>query len=327
MDALTPEALALMRARARHRLIGAILLVVLLVIGVPFLLDQSVLDVPTPPPAAAPGAALPSLRLADGASGTGATAVLPGAPQRAPMAGTPTVATVTAASAASAGTASSTPAPAAGSGAADRPSAIPAEAPAVVPPLAEVPAPAAGKPTGRPVLLLDGHERDARNGAIPATPDAKTPVKAEVKADAKTMPKANAQAEAKSEAKSQAKSEAKSEAKSAAQPEAKSEAKSEARPEGKAVAKPEPASDERLIAKTVARGWFVQYGVFFEAPRAQALAARLSEHGILISSEHLHGPRGEFTRLRSGPFNNRPAADTVLARAHALGENAILVHQ
>ena len=311
MDALTPEALALMRARARHRLIGAILLVVLLVIGVPFLLDQSVLDVPTPPPAAAPGAALPSLRLADGASGTGATAVLPGAPQRAPMAGTPTVATVTAASAASAGTASSTPAPAAGSGAADRPSAIPAEAPAVVPPLAEVPAPAAGKPTGRPVLLLDGHERDARNGAIPATPDAKTPVKAEVKADAKTMPKANAQAEAKSEAKSQA----------------KSEAKSEARPEGKAVAKPEPASDERLIAKTVARGWFVQYGVFFEAPRAQALAARLSEHGILISSEHLHGPRGEFTRLRSGPFNNRPAADTVLARAHALGENAILVHQ
>jgi cell division septation protein DedD len=75
------------------------------------------------------------------------------------------------------------------------------------------------------------------------------------------------------------------------------------------------------------RGWFVQVGVFLEAARADAVAKRLESEGVHVHSEAIHGPRGNFTRVRAGPFAARAAADEVLARVKGLGENAILVHQ
>jgi DedD protein len=76
-----------------------------------------------------------------------------------------------------------------------------------------------------------------------------------------------------------------------------------------------------------AKGWFVQLGVFAEEARAIALRERLHEHGVSLQTDTIHGPRGTFTRLRAGPYQQREDASSLLARIKALGENAILVHQ
>jgi cell division septation protein DedD len=76
-----------------------------------------------------------------------------------------------------------------------------------------------------------------------------------------------------------------------------------------------------------AKGWFVQLGVFAEEARATSLRDRLHENGVSLQTDTIHGPRGTFTRLRAGPYQQREEASSLLARIKALGENAILVHQ
>lgn len=76
-----------------------------------------------------------------------------------------------------------------------------------------------------------------------------------------------------------------------------------------------------------AHGWFVQFGMFAEAARAQNLARHLESEGLKVHVQAIHGPRGAFTQVRAGPFATRAAADEVLARARGLGENAFLGHQ
>lgn len=88
------------------------------------------------------------------------------------------------------------------------------------------------------------------------------------------------------------------------------------------VADPPP----QKLAKSE-RGWFVQIGVFAEEGRAQDLKERFKDQGIELKSDVLKGPRGSFTRLRAGPFEDRVEASRLLARARSLEDNAILVHQ
>jgi DedD protein len=93
------------------------------------------------------------------------------------------------------------------------------------------------------------------------------------------------------------------------------------------LAAPAASTPETAPKPDNTKGWFVQLGVFAEEPRAHALQDRLREHGVNLQTDTIQGPRGTFTRLRAGPFTEREAASTLLARIKALGENAILVHQ
>lgn len=294
MSLLTAEQLAVMRTRARHRLLGALILALVLVIGVPFLLGQpdAASDPALAPVAGASrspageGAATPVLAgaLADrGAPANRSPAGDPGAgPDRTTLAAPDAVSPV--AGAAAAATADPAPGLDALPGA---PLSLPTPPPAGAP--APVPATALHhQGTQTPVPMGRSEPREAKL-APRATPEVPVPA-APAPAPAGRAPAVSAPAAPSREARPTV----------------------SARPA--ATGKPE-------------RGWFVQYGVFAEAQRAEALSGRLGEHGITVAKELVHGPRGTFARLRSGPFASRAAADEILARARALGENAILVHQ
>ena len=337
MGVLSDEDLVVMRTRARHRMLGVLALVVLLVVGVPMLLDHQEPPVnssdeaeppvspppsagptsgsPTSPPAGATSTVAKPVTSASSSVPTATPLALPGNALPAhplpvnPLPASPLPGAPLPGNALPARTLADKPL------AAKAVEAKPVEG--IAPP---TPAAAAGEVPVRPAALAAASVAGSLPTVIPAL-STSPPGKAAGSpgADVKTRGTANNGATAKlAAAKAEAsRTSAASPARSAAAPATTS-----------ANSKAAPAALSNAVAEgRVQRGWFVQFGVFAELPRAEALMARLGANKVAARSELIHGPRGNFTRVRAGPFSSRASADEVLARVKSLGENAILVHQ
>jgi DedD protein len=321
MGVLSDEDLVVMRARARHRLIGALALVVLLIIGVPLLIDRR--DPPAPPedtdsnrpaPEEAPPSPQPS-----SVTPLGTPAVAnpqPGGASEQPLA---SAELAKPADAGSGGTASS-----------DKPAAV---APALAStPMEAAPAPAKPSDVATVSAPLPGSSKDpVRMSAPAAVPDIIPPLA--IQAPARHKDSGSGKDTADKPGKDTADKTGKV---TRDKPEAKDNAGKDAREHlgreasvkaAKDLAEPPAGRRGADTGGAGAHGWFVQFGFFADAAHAESLAKRLESQGIHVHDEVLQTPKGPRTRLRSESFAARPDADEVLARARTLGENAFLVHQ
>ncbi|MFN6961191.1 MAG: SPOR domain-containing protein [Rhodocyclaceae bacterium] len=100
------------------------------------------------------------------------------------------------------------------------------------------------------------------------------------------------------------------------------------KPEAKAVAQPAPAQaktlakaepKEEMKAPSPSEAWEVQLGAYAEPGRVKNLLAKLKELGLPAYTEKVETPNGARTRVRSGPFSSREAAEKARARIKTIG--------
>ncbi len=310
------ESIEAMRRRARHRLLGAAVLVLLGVIGFPLLFDTQPRPVPVDIPIEIPERDKVK------------PLAIPATP--APRAAAP-------APAERAREARVASAPAAGgmiTEAADGSeieSAMPVPEPAPTPQAAAKPEvkPAPAKPEAKPAPKPE------------AKPEPKPPVKAESKPEHKTEPKSERKAESKPEAKPEAKTARKPEPKPETKPEAKAEAKPAAKPpaapandgaRARALLEGKPSdSTAAASASSVSSGdeasrrFVVQVGAFADADKARETRQKLEGAGLRASTQVTKTADGERTRVRLGPFASRAEADRAASRVKGLSLPAAVI--
>lgn len=312
------ESVEAMRRRARHRLIGATLLVLLAIIGFPMLFDtqprpvavNASIEIPdrervaalTPPAGSSASQATSAPRAAtDNGLDAGEEFVSGGSGTvRAPS--TATTAAV-AAGAAAVG--------AAATQAAQRPAATATNKPEVKPERKPEPTPEI-KPKPEP------------------KPDPKP--KDEPKPVAKPEPKPEHKPEPKPEPKP------KDEPKPAAKPEPKP--KEDAKPkrdedadrirammEGRAAAASaaKPAAPAAAPTAPAASRYVVQVGAFAESEKASEVRAKLQLAGVSAFTQNVKTAAGNRVRVRVGPFNSKEEAERAAAKVKAQGLPASLV--
>ncbi|MEJ8857335.1 SPOR domain-containing protein [Variovorax robiniae] len=281
--AVPAESVETMRRRARHRLLGAAVLVLLGVVGFPLLFDTQprpvAVDIPIEIPDRNKVKPLP----------------LPAVP--AP--------TTSATPGKDASTRVAAVAPGGGmiTEAADGTEIAPSK------PVAD----AAPKPEAKP-------EAKAKPEPKPeAKPEAKPEVKkAEVKPEAKPevkKPEAKPEAKPKTETK-EAKADAKPEPKKpAGDDEARARALLDGRSADTSAAKPASAADE-------AGRFVVQVGAFADADKAREVRQKLERAGLKTYTHVAKTAEGDRTRVRVGPFATRADADKAAARVKGLALSA-----
>jgi cell division septation protein DedD len=88
---------------------------------------------------------------------------------------------------------------------------------------------------------------------------------------------------------------------------------------------PAPGPKPRIEASK-AGGWRVQLGAYGSAAAAQAQWRAIAKRApSLAGLQASYEPAGKFTRLRAGPFADRPAADRACAAAKAAGQACFTV--
>ena len=304
------ESVEAMRRRARHRLIGAAVLVLMGVVGFPLLFDTQPRPIPVNIPIEIPDQAnvapevVPGTHVASHAPGTAPAATGSVAPNASLDDGEEVLAP------------SARPAPAA-SGSAPASVAAPAVVAGAAAGLAA--AVATPKPEAKP----------------------KPEPKPEVKPERKPEPKPEVKPETKPEPKPEPKPEkAKPEVKKPEpKPEHKPEAKPEPKPETKAEPKHKPETnkaDEAARARALLEGrsapetaaaaapkeaagnerFIVQIGAFADVGKANEIKSKLGGGAFTQTVDTKDGKR---TRVRMGPFKSREEADKAAARAKGLG--------
>lgn len=273
LHAAPAESLEVLRRRARHRLIGSVVLVLVAVIGFPLLFDTQPrpVSVDTPivisernsTPSAAPNAATASpAKPAEGNSVTG------------------TVSPPPLASAAAAG-----PLPPAGVLDAN-------EEVVQATPRAVDKSPRASE-SSAPNVNAGGFNMDF--GRAAGTGTGTTSSGAESKSELK------AQAAAKPEIKPESKPTSKPENKAAAPDKSKDEAdKARALLDGKDPAKTTKPNDERLV---------IQVGAYTDATKVREVRQKLETAGFKTYTQVIDGKDGKRTRVRVGPFESKAEAD------------------
>jgi DedD protein len=298
------ESVEAMRRRARHRLIGAAVLVLAGVIGFPLLFDTQPRPIPVNVPIQIPdqanaapevvsgsqtsgSASAPTGRVAANASLDDGEEVLPSSPRSSP---------------------------------ASVSSAPPSMAPVVT---------AAAGAVGAAVV------------ASQAKPVAKPEPKPEVKPKPEPKPKPEVKPEAKPEPKLEAKTEPKPESKPEVKPERKPEPKPEKpkaepkKPEDKSKHKPDNnKADDAARARALLEGrsapepaaakeasatherFMVQIGAFAEVSKANEIKGKLGGGAFTQTVDTKDGKR---TRVRMGPYKSREEAEKAAARAKAQG--------
>ena len=317
------ESVDAMRRRARHRLIGATVLVLGAIVGFPMLFDtqprpalvNASIEIPDREKVAAlavpPGASTPN---------TNAPARRPAANDNGLDAGEEIV---------SGGNAARTAAAAAAAGA-----------------VAAGVASQAAKPAEKP----------AAAATTPAKPEAKPERKPEPKPEAKPEPKPEAKPkEAQKPAKPEPKPEAKPETKPEAKPDPKPEAKPQAKPEPKPKeeAKPKEPTKPKEPAKrdddsdrvrammegrtapaaaapkkpepAAASRYAIQVGAFAEETKAAEVRAKLQMAGVPAYTQTVKTASGSRVRVRVGPFNSKEDAERAAAKVKAQGLPASLL--
>jgi DedD protein len=110
-------------------------------------------------------------------------------------------------------------------------------------------------------------------------------------------------------------------------------AKTPEKPLEKPAAKNEDAKRAAAIlagqggdAKPAAKSgeYLVLIGAFTNEANVKTLKSKLGEQGIKAFSEPLDTPQGKKTRVRAGPFANREAAETALAKMQRIGVSGVI---
>lgn len=273
------ESLEVLRKRARHRLIGSVVLVLAAVIGFPLLFDTQ------PRPVSVDTAIVIPERNA-------APAAAPSIPAPAVVAPVPvtSVAGTVSRPAASASASPSGPLPPAGVLDANE------EVVASTPRSAEkAPRPADAAPASS---NAGGFKVDfGKTGGVvaPGAPAGET--KPEPKVAAVSKPIAESKPEAKPERKPEPKAETKAETKVAADKPRDEAAKARALLEGKEPAK---ANDERLV---------IQVGAYNDAAKVREARQKLEAAGFKTYTQVIDSKDGKRTRVRVGPFETKAEAD------------------
>lgn len=154
---------------------------------------------------------------------------------------------------------------------------------------APTPLPAVSKPVDSPASVAP-----AAAAVVAAQPAAKTVVKPVVKPD--TPPAATAKPES-----------PKTEAPTAAPLKT-----SETKPEPDKLAAPAPNKEQ----------WVVQLGAYQDPANVKAMQSRLKGLGLPSFTEKIETPQGPRTRVRSGPFSSRSAAERAQAQLKKLAIGA-----
>lgn len=276
------DSVELLRRRARHRLIGAAVLVLLGVVGFPLLFDTQprpiAVDVPIE---------IPDRNQVAPMVVPGATASMPANPRGAAPA-TPS-ASVQAENSLGDGEEVFNPTPA-----------KPPQPQLVPPPLPEV-----KKPEPKPEPKVEPKKPEPK-------PEVKKP---EPKPEPKVEPK-------KPEHKPESKPEPKVEHKPEPKPEPKKPRDDDAdrarallegrAPGAAAAAKPEAAAKQE-------GKFIVQVGAFGDADKANDVRQKLAGAGLKAYTQTVNASAGKVTRVRVGPFNGRAEADKAAARIKGLG--------
>ena len=277
-----PESVEVMRRRARHRLIGAAVLLLLGVIGFPLLFDTQ----PRPVPANI------SIEIPD--RNKVAPFVVPASsPAAAPLDGSVSGPVVPAASSAKEGNEAGKPASAERSAAAQAgldsgEELVPAPVAKPVPKSAAV-APAASRPQGSAQAepkSAPSHKPDASAFAPPAAKH-ETKAPSVVPAERKTSPDEAARVRALLEG-------------------------------GAADSSVAGAG----ATQTNAARFVVQVGAFADADKAREVRTKLERAGLKTYTQVLDTKDGKRTRVRVGPFASKAEADKAAARIHGLGLSA-----
>lgn len=94
--------------------------------------------------------------------------------------------------------------------------------------------------------------------------------------------------------------------------------------EGKTMSTADQAAIKPESAATPGR-FVVQMGAFADAQAAQDLRQRAEQAGLKTYSQVVETAAGSRTRVRLGPFSNRADADKALARAKAAGLSGVVI--
>lgn len=287
---VTPaESVELMRRRARHRLIGAAVLVLAGVLGFPLLFDTQPRPIPVDIPIEIPDRnkvaplVVPSAPMAEAPA-----AKAPGNPLPIPfpppgMLGKPPEPVPPVAGIVDGEELVSTSRPV------SAPAAVPVPAPASKPELKPAPRPEP-KSESKPVVVSPKLE------AKPVTPPAKPEPKPEPKSEPKTVERKTAADEA---------------------------ARAKALLEGSALsAKPVERTERHDGEKAV-----VQVGAFADADKAREVRSKLERSGLKTYTQVVETKDGKRTRVRVGPFASRTEADKAAAKVRALDLPASVVSQ
>lgn len=332
------ESVEVMRRRAKHRLIGAAVLVAIGVIGFPILFDTQPRPIPVD-----------------------VQIEIPDRNKVAPLA--LPVASEPAAPALAAAKPTSGPGAAGGVGA---------------PPSRTEPAEPKGPPVTRQVAPAPSESRIAAGASLDATEQlvvpepvknsAKDPVKApaskavsapvseakpEARAASRPAPKAEGKLEPKPEPKPEPKSEPKAEPKADHKADHKPEPKAEAKSDPKPEPKPEPKtdahagsdnrsdnrSDDGARAKSLLEGkdpgkpaagadaarFIVQVGAFADAAKARDIRQKLERAGLKTYTHVAETKEGQRIRVRLGPFATKAEADKAAAKVKHLALPAAIL--
>lgn len=69
----------------------------------------------------------------------------------------------------------------------------------------------------------------------------------------------------------------------------------------------------------------IQVAAYSDAAKAQSVVSKLKAMGVRVSSEKVKTDKGEFTRVRVGPYASKSDAEAALKKMQAQGINGILV--
>jgi len=285
------ESVEAMRRRARHRLIGATLLVLAAILGFPLLFDTQ------PRPVAVNA----SIEIPDKEK---VAALAPPPPEHgSPQAGRP---------------ASPNPAPQDSLGSGEEI----VQAPRAASDARGTAAAAAATAAAVAAANADKPPKpEARSEARPeAKPEPKTEPKAEHKPEPKPEPKPKQ--ETKPKPKPEPKPEKpKSDSDDADRIRALMEGRAAAAPKAEAP-KPEAAKPE---APAASRRYVVQVGAFADADKAAEVRAKLQMAGVSAFTQSVNAGGKKVVRVRVGPFGSKEEADKAAARVKAQGLSASLV--
>ncbi|WP_280190141.1 SPOR domain-containing protein [Delftia sp. PS-11] len=325
-----PESVEVMRRRARHRLIGAAVLVLGGVLGFPLLFDTQPRPVPVDIPIEIPDRdkvaplVVPGENAVDskpqGASSRVAPQASLGAGEEELAVGKPALPTLPSLPAA----------PAVSQARPDGRAEVKPVQPALKPEPKPEPKPAP-KPEPKPAPRPEPKPEPK--------PAPKPEPKPEPKPAPKPEPKPAPKPEPKPEPKPAPKPEPKPEPKPVQKPETKPEPKAEHKPEPKPQPKPEPSkADEAARARALLEGrstpaaapapaaaaaaderFIVQVGAFAEASKAQEIRAKLELAGLKTFTQVVDTKDGKRTRVRVGPYNNKADAEKAAARVKGQG--------
>jgi DedD protein len=165
--------------------------------------------------------------------------------------------------------------------------------------------------------------------AVSAVHVAAPPLAAETQSEAQTSSKAAPKHEVKPETKPDTKT-APAKAATPAAPAPKAPAPASA-PDKKPPAKPavantteKAAESARAVALLNDEHWVVQLGAYRNAETVKSIATRIKALGLPAFTEKVDTPQGPSTRVRSGPFASREAADKAQERLKKNGIGAPL---